>query len=90
MLKRRNEQADILFRRMGITFAVYGEQSGVERLIPFDTVPRILSNCEWEKLNAGICQRVKALNDFIEDVYTTRDILRANVIPEEMALKNSE
>lgn len=90
LLKRRNEQADILFRRMGITFAVYGEQSGVERLIPFDPVPRILSNCEWEKLNAGICQRVKALNAFIEDVYTTRDILRTNVIPEEMVLKNSE
>lgn len=90
LLKRRNEQADVLFRRMGITFAVYGEQSGVERLIPFDPIPRILSNAEWERLNAGICQRVKALNAFIEDVYTTRDILRAGVIPEDLVLKNSE
>lgn len=46
LLKRRNEQADVLFRRMGITFAVYGEQSGVERLIPFDPIPRILSNAD--------------------------------------------
>ncbi len=90
LLKRRNEQADVLFRRMGITFAVYGEQSGVERLIPFDPVPRILSNAEWTRLNEGICQRVKALNAFIQDVYTTRDILRAEVLPEELVLKNSE
>lgn len=89
-LEQRNRQADILFRRMGITFAVYGEQTGVERLIPFDPIPRILANSEWEKLNAGICQRVKALNRFLEDVYTTRDIIRAGVIPEKLVLKNSE
>lgn len=89
-LAQRNEQADILFRRMGITFAVYGEQTGVERLIPFDPIPRVLANAEWEKLNAGICQRVRALNAFIQDVYTTRDILKAQVVPEELILKNSE
>lgn len=90
LLKRRNTQADILFRRMGITFAVYGEQTGVERLIPFDPIPRILAHKEWETLNAGICQRVKALNRFIEDVYTTKDILRAGIVPEKRILKNSE
>ncbi len=89
-LAQRNEQADILFRRMGITFAVYGEQTGVERLIPFDPIPRILANAEWEKLNAGICQRVRALNAFIQDVYTTRDIVRAEIVPEDLILKNSE
>ncbi len=89
-LEQRNKQADILFRRMGITFAVYGEQAGVERLIPFDPVPRIIAAKEWEKLNAGICQRVKALNRFVQDVYTTRDILKAGVVPSDLVLKNTE
>jgi len=90
ILGQRNEQADVLFRRMGITFAVYGEQKGVERLIPFDPIPRIVSHAAWEKLNAGICQRVKALNRFIHDVYTSRDIIRAGLIEEDKVLKNTE
>lgn len=89
-LAQRNKQADVLFRRMGITFAVYGERTGVERLIPFDPIPRILSNAEWTRLEAGIRQRVRALNAFLQDVYTTRDILKAGVIPEDLILKNSE
>lgn len=89
-LEQRNKQADILFRRMGITFAVYGEQTGVERLIPFDPIPRIIANAEWEKLNAGICQRVKALNRFLQDVYGERDILKAGLIPQDLILQNSE
>ena len=75
---------------MGITFAVYGEQTGVERLIPFDPIPRIVSAVEWEKLNAGICQRVKALNRFLEDVYGERDILKAGLLPQDLILQNSE
>ena len=90
ILEQRNKQADVLFRRMGITFAVYGEQTGVERLIPFDPIPRVLANAEWERLNAGICQRVKALNRFLQDVYTTRDILRAGVVPQDLILQNTE
>ena len=90
ILEQRNKQADVLFRRMGITFAVYGEQTGVERLIPFDPIPRIVTNAEWERLNAGICQRVKALNRFLQDVYTTRDILRAGVVPQDLILQNTE
>ncbi len=89
-LEQRNRQADILFRRMGITFAVYGEQTGVERLIPFDPIPRIIANAEWKRLNAGICQRVKALNRFLEDVYGERDILKAGLIPQDLILQNSE
>lgn len=89
-LEQRNKQADILFRRMGITFAVYGEQTGVERLIPFDPIPRIIANAEWEKLNAGICQRVRALNRFLQDVYGERDILKAGLIPQDLILQNSE
>ena len=90
ILEQRNKQADLLFRRMGITFAVYGEQTGVERLIPFDPIPRIISASEWEKLNAGICQRVKALNRFLEDVYGERDILKAGIVPKNLVLQNSE
>lgn len=89
-MAERVAQADILFRRMGITFAVYGEESGVERLIPFDPIPRILSNKEWKFLEKGISQRVRALNCFIEDVYNKRDILKAGVVPEELILKNRE
>ena len=90
LLGQRNEQADVLFRRMGITFAVYGEQTGVERLIPFDPIPRIVSHEAWRKLNAGICQRVRALNSFIHDVYTARDIVKAGIIDADKILKNTE
>ena len=90
ILKRRSEQADILFRRMGITFAVYGEQSGVERLIPFDPIPRIVAGRVWDRLNKGICQRVRALNCFLNDVYGDREILRAGVMDADLVLKNSE
>lgn len=86
----KNKLADLIFRRIGITFAVYGEQSGVERLIPFDPIPRILSSSEWEKINAGVCQRVKALNAFLNDIYTSKKILKENIIPSDLILQNSE
>ena len=66
LLASRRAQADLLFRRIGITFAVYGEKEATERLIPFDIVPRIISQSEWRRLEAGIVQRVKALNLFLE------------------------
>ena len=61
-LVRKHEQADILFRRLGITFTVYGEEEGTERLIPFDVIPRILDAQEWEIISTGVCQRVDAIN----------------------------
>jgi len=85
--KRR--EADLLFHRVGITFAVYGDQQGAERLIPFDTIPRIIPRAEWELLVRGLKQRVAALNCFLHDVYHSQEILKAGVIPPEQVLTNS-
>jgi uncharacterized circularly permuted ATP-grasp superfamily protein len=85
-LKRR--EAEALFRRIGITFAVYGEGGDPERLIPFDIMPRVLAADEWRHLEQGLAQRVKALNAFLYDVYHGQDILRAGKVPERLVLHN--
>ncbi len=84
--KRR--EADLLFHRVGITFAVYGDEAGAERLIPFDTIPRVIPKDEWEALSRGLKQRVTALNRFLHDVYHGQEILKAGVIPAEQVLTN--
>ncbi len=89
-LTRKRAQADAFFHRVGITFAVYGEDSGTERLIPFDIVPRILPADEWATLSSGLRQRVRALNAFINDVYHDQDILRAGRVPTEPVLCNAQ
>jgi uncharacterized circularly permuted ATP-grasp superfamily protein len=86
--ERRHKAADAIFRRSGITFNVYGDQGGVERLIPFDVVPRILSAAEWDRVARGVCQRVKALNAFLDDVYNDQNIIRAGIVPAEQVLTN--
>lgn len=88
LLPRKHEQADELFRRIGITFNVYGDQEGTERLIPFDPIPRILTAQEWRRIHDGCIQRVKALNAFIHDVYHDQNILKAGIIPREQVLAN--
>jgi uncharacterized circularly permuted ATP-grasp superfamily protein len=88
LLASRRAQAEYMFRRIGITFGVYGEKDAAERLIPFDIVPRILSRAEWRKLEAGLTQRVKALNMFLADVYGARRILKEDIIPPELILRN--
>ena len=87
LLLRRRE-AELLFRRFGITFAVYGEAQAQERLIPFCVIPRILSGPEWGTLSRGLEQRVRALNFFLKDIYSQREILRAGVIPEDLIFRN--
>jgi uncharacterized circularly permuted ATP-grasp superfamily protein len=89
-LTRKREQADAFFHRVGITFAVYGEDAGTERLIPFDIVPRILPSDEWATLSAGLRQRVRALNAFVHDVYHDQEILRAGRVPAEPVLCNAQ
>ena len=89
-IARKRAEADIAFRRVGITFAVYGEEAGKERLIPFDVIPRIIPATEWHTLQAGLRQRVKALNAFLNDIYHTQDILRANRIPREQIIHNAQ
>jgi len=87
---QKRAEADALFHRLGITFAVYGENEGTERLIPFDVVPRILPAQEWAKLEAGLKQRVRALNAFIADIYHDQQILNAGVIPADQILGNAQ
>jgi len=89
-LARKRAEADALFHRVGITFAVYGENEGTERLIPFDIVPRILPAAEWSQLEAGLKQRVRALNAFIADVYHEQRILKAARVPPEQILCNPQ
>lgn len=90
VLHHKRAEADLAFRRVGITFAVYGNEAGTERLIPFDLIPRIIPAHEWQTLQTGLRQRVEALNRFIHDVYHEQNILRAGVIPAEQVLKNAQ
>jgi uncharacterized circularly permuted ATP-grasp superfamily protein len=85
-LLRRQQAAERLLLTMGITFNVYGAQAGIERIFPFDVVPRIVEAREWEGLERGLVQRVRALNLFIGDVYGDQRILKAGVVPKELVL----
>ncbi|RCX09668.1 circularly permuted type 2 ATP-grasp protein [Extensimonas vulgaris] len=91
-MQARRAEAEVIFRRVGITFAVYGAKdedgAGNERLIPFDLIPRIIPAQEWAHLQRGLVQRVTALNRFIHDVYHAQDILRAGVVPADLVLHN--
>ena len=88
VLDYRRREAELIFRRIGITFAVYGEAEAQERLIPFDVIPRIMSGAEWRTLEKGLTQRVKALNAFLGDIYGAREILRAGVVPDDLVFRN--
>jgi uncharacterized circularly permuted ATP-grasp superfamily protein len=87
-LKRKQQEAESLFRRLGITFSVYGSENALERLIPFDLVPRIISAREWRLLERGIEQRVRALNAFLYDMYHRQEIIRAGRVPADLILRN--
>lgn len=80
-LRRQDSQAEQFFRRTGITFNVYGDDAGEERLIPFDMIPRIITAQEWRKLTRGIEQRVHALNEFLADIYHRQEIVGAGRLP---------
>ncbi|MFM9847412.1 MAG: circularly permuted type 2 ATP-grasp protein [Hyphomicrobiaceae bacterium] len=88
VLASRMAEAELFFRRIGITFNVYGDAQGTERLIPFDIIPRVLAANEWDLLARGLEQRVNALNAFIGDVYGSREIVKAGVVPEDLILRN--
>jgi uncharacterized circularly permuted ATP-grasp superfamily protein len=93
-MRNKRAEADLVFRRVGITFAVYGEKdeegSGTERLIPFDVVPRVIPAAEWRQLEAGLRQRVQALNLYIHDVYHDQQIVKAGRIPADEIFRNSQ
>jgi uncharacterized circularly permuted ATP-grasp superfamily protein len=90
VIARKRTEADLIFRRVGITFALYGSDAGTERLIPFDIIPRIIPAAEWAQLEAGLVQRVKTLNMFIHDIYHDQNIVKAGVIPAEQIFRNAQ
>ena len=89
-LDRRQQAAENAFRSLGITFSVYGEENAAERIIPFDIIPRIFTHGEWERLSVGLEQRVRAINAFIDDIYSDRKIIADGVIPADIVLGNPQ
>jgi len=87
-LRRKTKEAEAFFRRIGITFNVYGQDEADERLIPFDIVPRIIAAREWARLERGIEQRVRAINAFLHDIYHRQEIIRAGRLPKEIIAGN--
>ncbi|MBL8330398.1 MAG: circularly permuted type 2 ATP-grasp protein [Rubrivivax sp.] len=93
-MRARREEAEVIFRRVGITFAVYGAKdedgAGTERLIPFDLIPRVIPKHEWVEMERGLVQRVTALNRFIQDIYHDQEILKAGHVPADAVLNNAQ
>jgi uncharacterized circularly permuted ATP-grasp superfamily protein len=92
-MRSQREEAEMIFRRVGITFAVYGandDGTGTERLIPFDVIPRMIPAHEWKLIEKGLRQRVTAMNRFIHDVYHGQEILKAGIVPSEQILNNAQ
>ena len=87
-LEQRRREADLLFHRAGITFTLYGDKQGTERLIPFDTIPRSIPAREWRQIEQGCIQRVRALNMFLADLYHGQRIIKSGIIPAEQVLAN--
>jgi len=83
-LRRRQQAAEKALLHLGITFTVYGDESGTERIFPFDIVPRILDFREWEVLEQGLRQRIEALNLFLDDIYHEQKIIRDGIVPEDL------
>ncbi|MGC1304154.1 MAG: circularly permuted type 2 ATP-grasp protein [Caulobacteraceae bacterium] len=90
LFEARRQQAELLFRRIGITFAVYGEAEAEERLIPFDIIPRILTQTEWAGMERGLVQRARALNAFLADIYGPRESIRAGIVPADLVMRNPQ
>ena len=83
-LQQKEKIASELFMNQGITFTVYSDNEGIERIFPFDIIPRIITNAEWVKIEKGIKQRLKALNLFLKDIYSEQQIIKDGIIPTEL------
>lgn len=80
-LQQKDKLASELFMSQGITFTVYSDNEGIERIFPFDIIPRVITSAEWNHIEAGIRQRLKALNLFLRDIYNEQQIIKDNIIP---------
>ena len=83
-LRRRKRSADLSFLTQGITFTVYGDDEGTERIFPYDLLPRIITGSEWERIESGLIQRITALNLFLRDIYHEGKILADGFVPREI------
>ncbi|GAL79382.1 hypothetical protein JCM19274_1890 [Algibacter lectus] len=83
-LSKKEDLAKQLFMSQGVTFTVYNDNEGIEKIFPFDIVPRVITAAEWQKIEAGIKQRLKALNLFIKDIYNEQFIIKDGIIPGEL------
>ncbi|HQS54781.1 MAG TPA: circularly permuted type 2 ATP-grasp protein, partial [Sediminibacterium sp.] len=83
-LEQKHKLAAELFMSQGITFTVYSENEGIERIFPFDIIPRIITGSEWNHIEKGIQQRIKALNLFLKDIYNEQEIVKDGIIPADL------
>ncbi len=84
ILHQKDKLAGELFMNQGITFTVYSDNAGIERIFPFDIIPRILTAAEWDHIQKGITQRLRALNLFLKDVYSQQQIIKDKIIPADL------
>lgn len=87
-LALRQKEAEALLLKMGITFNVYGQDEGTEKIFPFDLIPRIVSSADWQQIESGLKQRIYALNLFLQDIYNDKKILKDKVVPEDLVLSS--
>jgi len=87
-LALRQKEAEALLLKMGITFNVYGQDQGTEKIFPFDLIPHIIPSSDWMQIEAGLKQRIYALNEFLQDIYNDKKILKDKIIPEELILSS--
>src|ERR1700759_3632671 len=83
-IQRRKQEADLSFLNQGITFTVYGQEEGTERIFPYDLLPRIITAAEWARVERGLTQRITALNLFLKDIYNEGRILQDGIVPREL------
>ena len=87
--RRKQTAVDLAFMRGGVTFTVYNDDQGTERIFPFDLVPRVIPDTEWQRIEKGLIQRITALNLFLHDIYHDQKILKDRIIPPHYILANS-
>lgn len=86
---RRSQQATREFMSLGVTFTVYSDKDAIDRILPFDVIPRIIAKAEWELLEKGVVQRVAAMNAFLADIYGKQKVIKDGIIPAELVLGNA-
>lgn len=87
-IKRRQKSAELALHQQGITFGVFGNKKGTEKIFPYDILPRIVNAKEWEVLEKGLKQRIHALNLFIDDIYNDQKILKDKIVPRDLVLSS--